>query len=204
MSAFALDDVDPLSSLEDREVVDDLNAVGIGVGQSRTARAAEFHGLNAAVGAVEGQPVALIGRGEVGGVVQQHAVPVLDVGDEGIEDVDLGIEHAHIGPVGGEELLGALEGVDMVVLGEDGGVPGGPAGLVGALHLFGALVAVASVLLGGIEDAVGAVVVQRAEGVDVFRNAVHPPVHQIEVVAGLVDGKTAGVLAHPVPAMEIA
>ena len=61
-----------------------------------------------------------------------------------------------------------------------------------------------AVLLGRIEDAVGTIVVQGTESVDVFGHTVDPPVDQVEVVAGLVDGKTSGVLTHTVPAMEIA
>ena len=92
----------------------------------------------------------------------------------------------------------------MVIFCEDGGVAGGPAGLIGTLHLFFALVAMTAVLLGRIEDTVGTIVVQSTESVDIFRHTIDPPVDKVKVVAGLVDGKTSGVLTHTVPAMEIA
>ena len=46
--------------------------------------------------------------------------------------------------------------------------------------------------------------VQRAESMDVFGHTVDPPADEVKVVAGFVDGKTSGVFAHTVPAVEVA
>ena len=203
MSAFIFDDMDTFSAAENRVIVDKLVAL-IRFGQSCTAGSVEVERFQTAVGTVDRQTVSFKRGGEVCGVVQQSTVFVFDISHIGIVDIDFGIEHAHIRTVVGISGGFGIKSVDVVIGNEDSGIAGRPAGFVFAIHKFFTFVAVTAVFFGRIERSIRTIVVQSTESVDFFRNSVDPPVDQIEVVTGFVDGQAAGIFPHSVPAMEIA
>ena len=203
VAAFAGENVDAFFTAEDRVVFNDPLVI-VGMFHRGVSAVVEFQRFQTAVGTVDRQTVAFIRSGEVGRIVQQHAVFVLDVDHKGVINVDFRIKDTHIRTIFGIELFAAFEVVDMIVFSEDGGAAGFPAFLVSALSAFAAFIAETAFLFGGIENTVRTEVVQRTESMDGFGHTVDPPVDQVEVVAGLVDGQAAGVFAHTVPAVEVA
>ena len=81
---------------------------------------------------------------------------------------------------------------------------GRPAAVITAVGFFFTLAAYSAVSDTRIEFPIRTVIIERAEGVDGVRDIIDQPVHQVKVVTGFVDGKTAGVGADAVPTFEIA
>ena len=207
MSAAAVLDPDPLLGVEDRVVINEPPAV-LRHGEGDLAHTAPLFGFQPSARSVDGQTISLPRSGEIGGVVKENSVLVAHIRHIGVLNVDLGIKDAHVGRVNRPRVKSAgalqIEGIQMVVLHMLTLGAGLPSGQIGAVSPFLTGGTVPSVFPGGVELAVGSVVIQGSEGVDRVGDPVDPPVDQVEVVAGLMDGKAAGVLAHPVPTVEIA
>ena len=148
VSAGSGDEPDSFSGAENRVIVD-MFCIASGTWESGGSGTAPLFIFDASVGAVDGEAEAFVWSGEIGGIIQEYAVGIADICNDGVMNVDFGIEDAHVGPIdcwGEEEAFSALERVEMIVMDCGGGAACFPSGHIGAAAAFFAFRTVTAVL----------------------------------------------------------
>ena len=155
--------------------------------------------------AVDPEHVSLPRRAEVAGIRHRRAAAIAHRSAVGVLDLNLFI--VNVAPTVGW-ILHVIRQAELIPAGRDLVARGVRLLRIvllkhRALALFLGWRQRVSLRIPRANSSVGAIVVESAEGEDIFRDVAQPPVDEIEVVAALVDAEPAGHLPHAVPPVVV-